>query len=78
MYDDSRAYEVQLSPEFISHFTVSYKINRNRVAHEISLKMYNLTGNKEFDGYFYNYRNNQPEMYMGAVVIPNISYKIEF
>jgi hypothetical protein len=78
VFDNSRAFEPQLSPEFISHFTVSYKINRNRLAHEISLKMVNVTGNKEFSGYFYNYSEDRPEMYMGAVVIPNISYKIEF
>ena len=78
VYDNSRAYEMQLSPEFISHFTISYKINRNKLAHEISLKMFNITGNNEFGGYYYNYRTDQPEMYLGAVVIPNICYKIEF
>ena len=78
IYDNARAYETQLSPEFISHFTVAYKINRNKLSHEIALKMFNVTGNEEFSGYQYNYRTNLPEMYMGAVVIPNISYKIEF
>jgi len=78
VYDYSRAYKTQLSPEFISHFTVSYKINRDKLAHEFSLKMINVTGNKEFGGYMYNYRTDRPEMYMGAVTIPNISYKIEF
>jgi len=78
VYDNARAYETQLSPEFISHFTISYKINRNKKAHEISLKMFNITGNEEFGGYFYNYRTDRPDMYLGAVVIPNICYKIEF
>ena len=78
VYDNSRAYETQLSPEFISHFTVAYKINRNKLSHEIALKMYNVTGNKEFGGYMYDYRKDRPEKFMDAVVIPNISYKIEF
>jgi hypothetical protein len=78
VYDFSHAYEGQLSPEFISHLTVAYKINRNKLAHEIALKIYNLTGNGEYGGHYYNYRTDRPEMYMGAVVIPNISYKIEF
>jgi hypothetical protein len=78
VYDYSRAYDPQLPMEFISHFTVGYKINRKRTAHEITLKMFNVTGNKEFEGYFYNYRINKPEKFMGAVVIPNISYKIDF
>ena len=78
VYDNSRAYEMQLSPEFISHFTISYKINRSKLSHEISLKMVNVTGSEEFSGYFYNYRTDRPEMDLGAVVIPNISYKVEF
>jgi hypothetical protein len=78
VFDNAQAYETQLKTERIFHFTVAYKINRNRLSHEISLKMFNATGNEEFSGYQYNYRNNRPEMYMGAVVIPNISYKVEF
>jgi hypothetical protein len=76
--DNSRAYEPQLSTEFISHFTIAYKINRNRLAHEFALKMFNVNGNEDFGGYYYNYRNNRPEMYKSAVTLPNVSYKIEF
>ena len=78
VYDNSQAYKKQLSPEFISHFTVAYKLNREKLSHEIALKMFNVTGNEEFSGYYYNYRTNRPEMYLGSVSIPNLSYKIEF
>ncbi|MDR2586063.1 MAG: TonB-dependent receptor [Prevotellaceae bacterium] len=78
VYDNSRAFQMQLSPEFLGHFTISYKINRNRLAHEISFKMANVTGCEEFGGYYFDYRTNKPEMYLGAVVMPNIGYKIEF
>jgi hypothetical protein len=78
VYDYSRAYEPQYSPEFISHFTFGYKINRDRLSHEFSLKMINVTGSKEFGGYYYNYKKNKPEIYRDAVSIPNISYKVEF
>jgi hypothetical protein len=78
VYDNSRAYQAQLSPAFISHFTVSYKINKKNLSHEFALKMINATGHKEFDSYEYNYRKNEPEMFKSAVTIPNISYKVEF
>ena len=78
VFDDLRTFDPQLSPDFVCHFTVSYKINRNRLSHEISLKMINVTGNQELGAYYYDYRKNEPVMYMGAVSIPNISYKIEF
>jgi hypothetical protein len=79
VYDYSRAYRTRLSPEFISHFTIGYKINHNRWSHEFAVKVINLTGYKEFDGnYYYNYRKNHPEKSITAMAIPNVSYKIEF
>ncbi|MDU1904991.1 MAG: TonB-dependent receptor [Dysgonomonas sp.] len=78
VYDDSRAYEKQLSPAFISNFTVSYKLNKNKLAHEFALKILNATGYKEFGGHFYNYKKEKVEAYRNAVVMPGISYKIEF
>jgi len=75
---DSRAYELQSAPEFITHFTVSYTMNRNKLSHEIAFKIFNVTGVEEFDGYYYNYRRDCPELYNGAIVIPNVSYKINF
>ncbi|MDR0332075.1 MAG: TonB-dependent receptor [Dysgonamonadaceae bacterium] len=78
VYNYSHAYEPQLPTELVGHFTVSYKINRDKLTHGISLQMINVTGTKEFDGYVFNYFTNRPERQMGAVVIPNISYKIEF
>ena len=79
VYDYSRAYHTRLSPEFISHFTIGYKINHNRLSHEFAVKVINLTGYKEFDGnYHYNYRTNRPEKSITAMAIPNVSYKIEF
>ncbi len=78
VYDYSQAYELQHSPEFIAHFSVGYKINRNKLAHEFSLKMINVTGSEEFGRYFYNSRTGGIEENRSAVSIPNISYKIEF
>jgi hypothetical protein len=77
-YDDSRAYEAQLEPAFIAHLTMSYKINRRKTAHEFALKMINVTGYKELNGYYYNYRTGESEMSRDAVSIPNVYYKISF
>jgi hypothetical protein len=78
VYDYSQAYESQHPTEFLAHFTVGYKINRNRLAHEFSLKMINVTGSEEFGRYFYNSRTGGIEENRSAVSIPGISYKIEF
>lgn len=78
VYDESRAYEKQLKPAFISNFTISYKINKNKLAHEFALKIINANGYKEFGGHFYNYRKKKVEEYRSSIVMPGVSYKIEF
>jgi hypothetical protein len=77
VYDNARAYEKQFSPGFMCHFNVGYKINRNRLSHEIALQIMNLTGDKEYM-YNYNYRTDRPELESGTARLPHLYYKIEF
>jgi hypothetical protein len=77
VYDNSRAYEKQYPSGFLCHFTVSYKINRNRLSHEFALQVMNITGSKDY-WYEYNYRTDQPELYSDTGTVPNLYYKIEF
>jgi len=76
--DDSQIYTKQMSPEFMAHFNVSYTINRNRLSHEFALKMVNVTGAEMFDGYYYNHKEDRPQMWMVAMMMPNVSYRINF
>ena len=78
VFDSSRAYEKQFSPAFTSSFTVSYKLNKRKLSHEFALKIINATGYKEYADHIYNYKKNRVEEYRSAVVMPGISYKIEF
>jgi len=78
IYDHSREYEMQLPSQFIASFTISYKINKDKLAHEFALKMINVTNTQELQGCMFNYRTNRPEILMGSISIPNLSYKIEF
>jgi hypothetical protein len=77
VYNNSRAYDVQHPTDFLCHFNIGYKINRNKLSHEIALQVINLTGSKEYL-YHYNYRTDKPELMEGTVTLPNIYYKIEF
>jgi hypothetical protein len=77
VYDNSRAYNLQYPNQFFCHFTVGYKINRNKLSHEFALQVMNLTGTKEYF-YGYNYQTDQPQLYSGTGTIPNLYYKIEF
>ncbi|MDR0796129.1 MAG: TonB-dependent receptor [Tannerella sp.] len=77
VYDNMRAYELQRPPEFLCHFNLGYKINRNKLSHEFALQIMNLFGSKEYYD-TYNYVEDRPELVSGTVLLPNIYYKIEF
>lgn len=77
-YDESRAFSKQLPTAFIAHFTVSYRINRKRISHEIALKMLNATFYNEYMGHSYNFKTRGIDKVYEGINVPNISYKIEF
>lgn len=78
IYDENNAYSRQLSPIFLSHFTVSYKINRKKVAHDFFIKMLNATGYEEYFGHSYNFKTNKVDVVREGIMMPNLGYKIEF
>lgn len=78
VFDEKKAFSKQLPSSFTSHFTISYKINRPKVTHEIAFKMLNATAFEEFYGFRYNYKTSKVDEYRESIVIPNISYRIEF
>ena len=77
-YDETRAYSQQYPVMFIANFTVSYKINKKKVAHEFAIKALNVTGTKEYYGYHYNLKSGVMERNGNSIPISNISYKLEF
>jgi len=77
-YDESQMYSKQFSPKFMGDFSISYKMNRNRVAHEFAVKSINATGQKDYVDHNYNIKTQKIEPQMHTTSIFNISYKIEF
>jgi hypothetical protein len=78
VFEESRAFSKQFSPAFTGYFTASYKINKKKSAHEIALKIINITNYKEFTGFQYNYQAQRIDERREALMLPNLSYKIEF
>ncbi|MFT2007902.1 carboxypeptidase-like regulatory domain-containing protein [Pontibacter sp. 13R65] len=58
--------------------TLSYRVNRAKFSSLWSLQVLNLTGAEEFSRDFYNLKTNTVEAKFDRLIIPNISYKIEF
>lgn len=78
VYNETRAFQEQFPASFVTHLTASYKINKNNRSKELSLKVINLTGQKDYYGYRYNLVKNSLSRNDQATFIPNISYKIDF
>jgi hypothetical protein len=78
VYDENHAFSEQYAPAFLCHFTVGYKINRQNLSHEFALKVINATMSKEYFGHKYNFKTQQIDLDHEFIMIPNISYKIEF
>ncbi len=78
IYDETNAFSEQYPAALTAHLTVSYRINKKKTSQEISLKILNLTQFEEYVGHRYNYQTRQVEVQREPVVIPNLSYRIDF
>lgn len=76
--DDSKAFSKQYDPFISGDLTVSYRINRKKVSHEIALRGLNIGLYTGESGYFYNESTSAIEKgnVMGALW--DICYKIHF
>ncbi|MEX0686951.1 MAG: TonB-dependent receptor [Balneolales bacterium] len=78
IYDDSRAFEEQFPAIFTMDFTVTYRINRRSYSNVWALQVKNMLGAPMYQGEYYNIQSNDIEMGRDVVVIPTLSYKVEF
>jgi len=78
VYDETRAFSNQKPDNFHLHFGMFYRKNRLKHASIWSVQLINVVGSKEFYGYKYNLKTDQVEKDEEMIVLPQISYKIEY
>ncbi|MCA6364034.1 MAG: carboxypeptidase-like regulatory domain-containing protein [Bacteroidetes bacterium] len=78
LYNETNAYSLQAPAVLNVHFTTSYKLNKARTTQEFAFKILNLTGQSDFYGFKYNSINNTIDRDEARVILPNLSYKIQF
>ncbi len=78
VYDDTQAFKNTLSDSKYLDVTASYRINNNNLAHIFTLQIKNLLGSPNDNGYVYNFKNDDLKEDKQVIVLPSISYKIEF
>lgn len=77
-YDETRAYENQEPIVIYGDLTLEYRKNLQNIATVWSLQMINVTAYQEFYGYVYNLKRNRIEEDRETVMVPNLSYRVEF
>ncbi len=78
IYDPMRAFEEQNPTVYYLHFTLNYRKNKPRHASIWSFQILNALGASDYFGYRYNYPDDSIDVDKQTIIIPNISYKIEF
>lgn len=76
--DESRAFENSFPTLVYADFTVNYRVNHRKSSSVFSFQMKNILGAPIYEGYNYNFQTKQIELSKSTLVIPNLSYKIEF
>ena len=78
IYNESRAFSEQFRTLTYADLTVNYRINHRKSSSVFSFQMKNVLGAPIYIDHNYNYQTGQIELSKATLVIPNISYKIEF
>lgn len=78
VYDETRAFSVQTAPITNVHLTIAYRKNKLKSSREIALKIVNLTRQPDFFGYQYNFKTGGVDKDLETILLPNLSYKIQF
>ncbi len=77
-YDDTKAFDMQTPATKYLDITVTYRINKKRYSSVWALQIKNVLGAKNYEGYAYYYKTGTIENKDYAVILPVLSYKIEF
>jgi len=78
VYDYSRIYEKHKPDIFQLDLTLTYRINKRNHSSSWALQVLNVLGHKEYYGYSYNFRTGSVETDKVVVIVPSLSYKIDF
>lgn len=76
--DGKKAFEQKFNDIPVVSFSISYRKNKQNYSSVWSLQILNATQSHEFSGNSYNYKTGSLDTNYEGIMIPNISFKIEF
>lgn len=77
-YDWTKPYSAQNPTDYYVDFSVSWRKDKKSIARIITFQLKNALGTPSGYNWTYNYKTQKIEQQSVVVVIPNISYRIEF
>jgi len=78
VYDESKAFAESFLSACFTDLTITFRNNKLKYAGIWALQLKNVLGAKMYDGYSFNYKKNEVVLNEYVVVLPVLSYKIEF
>jgi hypothetical protein len=78
IYDESNAFQNQMPATYNLDITITYRTNKKRHSSVWALQIKNALGSPMYSGYDYNYKTAKIENSKVVVILPVLSYKIEF
>ncbi|MBN2519402.1 MAG: TonB-dependent receptor [Bacteroidales bacterium] len=77
IYNETKTFSKQMPPVKYFDLTITYRINKSNYSGIWALQAKNLLG-EPYGGYEYNYKTKKVETNNIVIIIPVLSYKIEF
>jgi hypothetical protein len=79
VFDYSRAFDDQLPSSYYFDLSLSYRINKKKHSSVWAFQLKNALGSRSYyDGYEYNLKTNKVQEDGSVIILPVLSYKIEF
>ncbi len=76
--DAQNPFGTRVDDAFITHFTMNYRINKPKRTVHWGLNILNATMYKEFYSQEYNLQTGEIDNDLEAIMIPNLSYRVDF
>ena len=77
-FDETQAFENRLATIFYADLSVTYRTNRQNYSGTWALQVKNMLGQATAEGYNYNYKTQSVTLDKSVIIVPSISYKVEF
>jgi outer membrane receptor protein involved in Fe transport len=76
--DESNAFSERGPDRYLLHLSASYRLNRRSFSSVWSFNVLNALGDQDYYGHIFNLKHHRIDPDKSRIVIPNLSYKIEF